>query len=262
MSGPDPALLARGHVTYRLDGPVATVALARSAARNAQTFDTWAALAHVHAHLPAEVRVLVVCGEGSSFSAGLDRAALVPGPGSQLAALAAATREESDATITGFQRSFGWLSDPQFVSVAAVQGHAVGAGFQLALACDLVVVADDAQFQMAEVSLGLVPDLGGTGRLVRLVGPARALEICATGRRVGAAEAVRIGLALAAVPARDLDDAVADLVAALLEPPVDAVRAVTRLIAGATERTEASQLAMERAEQFDRLRALAARTGV
>ena len=70
-----------------------------------------------------------------------------------------------------------------------MQGHAIGAGFQLALACDLRVLAEDAQFSMAEVTLGLVPDLGGTKRLVELVGYARALEICVTGRRVGAAEA-------------------------------------------------------------------------
>ena len=74
-------------------------------------------------------------------------------------------------------------------------------GFQLALACDLRVLADDAQLTMAEVTLGLVPDLGGTKRLVDLVGYARALEICVTGRRVDAAEAERIGLATVVVPA-------------------------------------------------------------
>ncbi len=70
-----------------------------------------------------------------------------------------------------------------------MQGHAIGAGFQLALACDLRVLAEDARFSMAEVTLGLVPDLAGTKRLVELVGYARALEICATGRRIDATEA-------------------------------------------------------------------------
>ena len=76
------------------------------------------------------------------------------------------------------------------MSIAAVQGHAIGAGFQLALACDLRVVADDVQFAMRETSLGLVPDLTGTHPLVGLVGYARALEICVTGRFVHAEEAV------------------------------------------------------------------------
>ena len=86
-----------------------------------------------------------------------------------------------------------------------MQGHAIGAGFQLALACDLRVLSDDAKFSMAEVTLGLVPDLAGTKRLVDLVGYARALEICVTGRRIDAAEADRIGLATLVVPPAELD---------------------------------------------------------
>jgi enoyl-CoA hydratase/carnithine racemase len=137
-----------------------------------------------------------------------------------------------------------------------VQGHAIGAGFQLALACDLRVVADDVRFAMRETSLGLVPDLAGTGPLVRAVGYARALEICLTGREVGAAESVALGLAQLAVPRAQLDDAVADLVGALLAPDVDAVRETTALLAGAGCRSEAEQLAAERAAQARRLRAL------
>ena len=86
---------------------------------------------------------------------------------------------------------------------------------------------------MAEVSLGLVPDLGGTTPLVRLVGYARALEICATGRRVGAEEALAMGLANLVVPPEDLDDAVRDLTAALLSGARDAVVEIKALLAGA-----------------------------
>src|SRR5438045_5096859 len=111
------------------------------------------------------------------------------------AGLAALPPEQADAAVESYQQGFGWLARPDLVSVAAVHGHAIGAGFQLALACDLRILADDAQFSMAEVRHGLVPDLTGTRRLVELVGYSRALEICATGRRLGAAEADRIGLA-------------------------------------------------------------------
>ncbi len=172
---------------------------------------------------PTEMRVVIVCGEGPSFSAGLDRSAFSTSPDSLLGAIATAPNTVADETIAGFQRGFSWLGDPRFVSIAAVAGHAVGAGFQLALACDLIVVADDAEFRMAEVSYGLVPDLGGTARLLQLVGYQRALEICATGRHVSAAEAVRIGLALVSVPLAELDAAVADLAAALVESPAPAV---------------------------------------
>jgi enoyl-CoA hydratase/carnithine racemase len=158
--------------------------------------------------------------------------------------------------IAGSQAGFSWLSDPRFISIAAVAGHAVGAGFQLALACDLIVAADDAQFRMAEVSLGLVPDLGGTARLLRLVGYQRALEICATGRHIRAEEAVRIGLALVSVPLAELDAAVADLAAALVESPGPAVRAVKMLLSNAHDNSAAEQLAAERAAQITLLAGL------
>jgi enoyl-CoA hydratase/carnithine racemase len=201
--------------------------------------------------------VVIVCGEGPSFSAGLDRAALSPEAGSLLAELATAPDTVAGEAIAGYQRGFSWLSDPRFVSIAAVAGHAVGAGFQLALACDLIVAADDAQFRMAEVSYGLVPDLGGTARLLRLVGYQRALEICATGRHVRADEAVRIGLALVSVPVGELDSAVADLAAAIVESPAPAVRAIKALMSAAHDNTADEQLAAERAAQIPLLVGLA-----
>ena len=114
---------------------------------------------------------------------------LAPGgmPGEPDLLRLAAASSDLDATIAGFQRGFTVWGDLRAVVVAVVQGHAIGAGFQLALAADLRLLADDAQLAMRETSLGLVPDLGGTAPLVRLVGYARALEICATGRFVGRA---------------------------------------------------------------------------
>ncbi len=256
-AGVDPELLRRGHVVLRVEGPVATVSLDRPSVRNAQLPETWFALAHLGRQLPDSVRVVVVCGEGPSFSAGLDRSAFAPSPDSLLGTIARAPRAVADDMIAEFQSAFTWLSDERFVSIAAVAGHAVGAGFQLALACDLIVAADDAEFRMAEVSLGLVPDLTGTGRLVRLVGYQRALEICATGRHVHADEAVRIGLALCSVPPDELDATVADLAAALVESPADAVRAVKGLLAGALDRTAEEQRAAERAAQVPLIARLA-----
>ncbi len=248
-------------VRLEVDGPVASVVLDRPDKRNAQTPVMWEALAEIGDRLDPGVRVVVLRGEGASFSAGLDRrmftAEGIPGQGSLLAL----TERDDDAlaaTIGQFQRAFTWWRRPDIVTVAAVQGHALGAGFQLALACDLRVVAADAQFAMLETSLGLVPDLTGTKPLVELVGYARALEICATGRTVLAAEAAEIGLATIVVPAADLLDAVGDLTEALTTPPHGAVTATKSLLQGASGRGYDEQRAAERREQVVRLRELAA----
>jgi enoyl-CoA hydratase/carnithine racemase len=138
-----------------------------------------------------------------------------------------------------------------------VQGHAVGAGFQLALACDLRLAADDAQFAMREPSLGLVPDLGGTGPLVAAVGYPRALEICCTGRWVSAQEAGSLGLVQAIVAAPHLLQEVDRWVALLLATPAAAVRATKPLMRDAAGRDGSAQRAAERAAQAGRLRDLA-----
>ncbi|MFC6343557.1 enoyl-CoA hydratase/isomerase family protein, partial [Nocardioides hankookensis] len=195
----DPKTLEDAGLLYDVTGPVATITLHRPEVRNAQTPAMWHALAAIGDELPDDVRVVVVKGSGAAFSAGLDRSMLDPstaGEGS-VVALMSQSDDEVSAAIDGFQRGFTFLRDPRFVSIAAVHGYAIGAGFQLALSCDLRVVADDVQFCMKESALGLVPDLTGTKPLVESVGYARALEICATARMVGAAESVDIGLALA-----------------------------------------------------------------
>jgi enoyl-CoA hydratase/carnithine racemase len=257
----DDATLETAGLEYAVDGSVATITLHRPDVRNAQTPTMWRALAAIGAEIPDEVRVVVVSGAGHSFSAGLDRAMLDPSNASgqeSVAGLLALSDLEVSATIDAYQRGFTFLRDPRFVSIAAVQGYAIGAGFQLALSCDLRVLADDAQLCMKESALGLVPDLTGTKPLVECVGYARALEICATARMVGAAEAVDIGLALAAVPATELDATVEDLVGALTAPLAGAVRETKALLRGAAERSLDEQRRLEREAQTRRFRELAA----
>ncbi|MEU6055166.1 enoyl-CoA hydratase/isomerase family protein [Streptomyces xanthochromogenes] len=247
-------------VRLSVDDAVATVTLTNPAKRNAQSPALWRALATAGRSIPGSVRVVVLRGEGKSFSAGLDRQAFTPegfdGEPSFLD-LARGSDEELDGVIAEYQEAFTWWRRNDIVSIAAVQGHAIGAGFQLALACDLRVVAQDVQFAMRETSLGLVPDLTGTHPLVGLVGYARALEICATGRFVGADEAERIGLANLAVPADELDSAVRDLAGALLAAPRDAVVETKALLRGAAGRDYEEQRRAERAAQARRLRDLA-----
>ncbi|HET8617014.1 MAG TPA: enoyl-CoA hydratase/isomerase family protein [Actinomycetales bacterium] len=258
--GVPPEVLDRGRVAVQRSGPVVTVTLNRPEARNAQTPATWAALAAIGESLPPEVRVVVLRGAGRSFSAGLDRAMLSPQGLSgepTLVDLAGMHADAVDRQIAEYQRAFTWWSRPEIISVAGIQGHAIGAGFQLALACDLRIVADDAQLAMRETSLGLVPDLTGTGPLVRAVGFARALEICVTGRSVGAQEAVDVGLAQLMVPGTALSATVEDLVVALTSADAEAVRETKRLLLGAGDLPAADQHARERQAQRRRLQALA-----
>lgn len=251
-----------GGLEFSVEPPIARVTLTRPETRNAQTPATWRDLVTIGRTLPDDVRVIVLAALGPSFSAGLDRRMLdgtgIPGEHS-VPEIAGMETAEADAVLAGYQAAFTWWRESPAVSVAAVQGHAVGAGFQLALACDLVVCSDDARFAVRETSLGLVPDLGGTAALVTAVGFQRALEICGTGRWVGAREAVDLGLALTAVPADQLSAAVDDLVTALLATPGGALREIKRLLRSAMSNTVDQQLAAERAAQIRRIRALVGR---
>ncbi len=244
---------------FAADGPLATVTLSAPERRNPQTPATWRALAAFGRSLPDAVRVVLLRADGPSFSAGLDRALVSPASTDpeSLPALAATSGEAFDAAVASYQEAFSWWRRSPAVSVAAVGGHAVGAGFQLALAADLRVVADDVRFVVREPALGLVPDLGGTARLVELVGPSRALEICATGREIGASEAVSIGLATVAVPRGELDEVARELAEALLATPAVALRETAQLVRPAASRSYDDQLAAERAAQRRCLRALA-----
>lgn len=253
-------VLDKDGVRLTVEDAVATVTLTYPDRRNAQSPALWRALTQAGRSLPGSVRVVVVRGEGKSFSAGLDRQAFTPegfdGEPSFLE-LARGSDADLDAAIASYQEGFVWLRRNDIVSIAAVQGHAIGAGFQLALACDLRVVASDVQFAMRETSLGLVPDLTGTHPLVRLVGYARALEICATGRFVHAEEAERTGLANLVVPVDELDATAQDLAGALLAAPRDAVIETKALLRGAMGRSFEEQRTAERASQARRLRDLA-----
>lgn len=258
----DAGLLERGGVRLAVDGPRATITLDRPDVLNAQTPGTWEALRAIGKELTPDVRVVVVRGSGRAFSAGLDRRLFGAEPVDGQPGLLSILQQPAglaDRMIAEYQEGFRWLRDPARLTVAVVQGHAIGAGFQLALACDLRIVAEDAQFCMAEPSLGLVPDLGGTLPLVQLVGYARAVEICTTVRRVPAQEALAIGLATTVVPVDELDAAVDALAAQVLKHPAGAIRETLALLASAAAGpTPDEQLARERQAQLRRLQELSA----
>lgn len=231
--------------------------LNRPEVRNAQTFLTWASLAEVSRTLPDSCQLVLLRATGRDFSAGLDLRQLRPGGTDEgsVDTLLKADDAGVEAAIEGFQAAFAaWRRLPAVV-VAVVQGRAVGAGLQHALAADLRVLAADAQLVMAESRLGLVPDLGGTARLVELVGYSAALELCLTARSVGADEARQLGLANRTAEPGQLDTVVEALVAELLTLPPAVSRASKQLLAGAGGRDDDAQRAAERRTQVNLLRA-------
>lgn len=174
-------------IVVHSDGDVLRVKLNRPEVRNAQTPAMWEQLATIADEIPAGTRFVVLSGEGKDFSAGLDRAVLAEGMLTDLQA-------DPDGFIARAQEGFArWTRIPQVV-IAQVQGNAIGAGFQLALASDLIIASPDARFAMKEVSIGLVPDLGGTGALVDAIGYRRAFALCATGSFLSAEDALAWGV--------------------------------------------------------------------
>lgn len=229
--------------------------------RNAQSPAMWQTFAAIAELVDSQIRVIVVRAEGPSFSAGLDRAMMtpegIPGQGSFLD-LAHHSAEELDTFIAQAQSGFTWWAKQPAVTIAAVQGHAIGAGMQLALACDVIVAQEDAQFAMRETSLGLVPDLGGTRALIQRVGFPRSLEICGSGRFIGATEALAIGLVQFIAPQGELIGTTDDVVASFAAAPIGALKALKPLLQNGIDAPADDQLAAERIAQIGRFADIAA----
>jgi enoyl-CoA hydratase/carnithine racemase len=211
-------------ISIERDGGVVRLTLNRPDKLNAQTVAMWQYLAKVGADLAADdsIRVLVVAGAGRAFSAGIDITTFTT-PAAPSVPEGVSDESGVDA-ILAIQRAFTWLEEAPYPTIAKVQGHAYGAGMQLALACDLRIAADDTKMGLLELNWGLMPDLGGTVWLPRLVGPAKALELMITGARLPADELLALGVVNRVVPRAELDGAVDELVAELLRRPPLAVR--------------------------------------
>lgn len=214
-------------VTVELLGALAVVTLRRPP-HNLLTEPALRRLADALEQLAGTARAAVLCSEGRSFCAGADfRSREAPDP---------ATGTDFESVTGAFYRQAVRVFSCPVPVVAAVQGAAVGAGFGLALACDLRVVGTSGWFQANFVRLGIHPGFALSATLPRAVGANRAAELFLTGRRVAAEEAVRIGLAERVVPAgaeREAALALADEVAATAPLALSSTRATLR--AGLTE---------------------------
>jgi enoyl-CoA hydratase/carnithine racemase len=200
---------------------------------NTQVQEELREAAHAAAADPA-IRAVVVYGGERVFAAGADITEFTDTTYQQMTVRAAELSGAFDAVAR--------IAKPV---VAAVTGYALGGGCELALACDWRVVAEDAKLGQPEIRLGLIPGAGGTQRLARLVGPARAKDLVFSGRMVDAEEALRIGLADRVVPAAEVYSAALDLVRAYVEGPALALRAAKLAIDGGLGMDLASGLAWE-----------------
>src|ERR1700761_8127653 len=138
-----------------------------------------------------EVRCMIVTGSERAFAAGADIKEMAPKSFSEM------YRENL------FGNQLDRITRIRKPVIAAVAGYALGGGCELALACDFIIAADTAKFGQPEITLGIMPGLGGSQRLTRIVGKSKAMDMCLTGRNMDAAEAERSGLVARVVPAAD-----------------------------------------------------------
>ena len=177
------------------DGPldgVALVTIDRPDALNALSFDLLDAARGALERLDGDpaCRAIVLTGAGSrAFAAGADIKELA---------------HQTPVSLLVEDRFAAWerIAAVRKPVIAAVRGFALGGGCELALACDLIVAGDDATFGQPEINLGVMPGAGGTQRLTRAIGKARAMDLVLTGRTIDATEAERLGLVSRVVPSR------------------------------------------------------------
>jgi enoyl-CoA hydratase/carnithine racemase len=214
------------HIRLERDGGVATLILARPETRNSLTpamGEEFAAAVEQIRDDPA-VRVVVLTGEGKAFCSGGD-----------LGMLARDAGLRSDGPTIGgssrdFYNRFLAIEKVEVPTIAAINGHAVGAGFCIALACDLRIAANDAKMGMTFVRLGIHPGMGATYFLPRLAGTATASELFFTGRLIDAREAERLGIVTRAVPRDDFASTVGALAREIASAAPVAVRMVKKAI--------------------------------
>jgi enoyl-CoA hydratase len=236
FAAPAPASAAPASV---LPG-VALVTLERPEALNALSFALLDELAAALESLDADpaCRAIVITGSGDrAFAAGADIHELEP---------------QTSSTLTSGGAFGVWdrIAVIGLPLIAAVRGFALGGGCELAMACDMIVAAEDASFGQPEIRLGVMPGAGGTQRLTRAIGKARAMEVILTGRTMTAGEAEAHGLITRIVPAAATVEAALELAGVIAAMPPLAVRAAKAAILDAEERSLSDGLARERATFF------------
>lgn len=208
-------------VIYEKEGPIARVILNRPEVLNAYNTvmrdELWEVLSAVRED--ADVRAVVFSGAGRAFCAGAD-----------LREFGQAPSPTAGRRIRFARDVWTLLHGLDVPTVAALHGHVFGSGLEMALLCDLRVAAEGTEFGMPEVQLGLIPAAGGTQTLSRVCGIGTALDLLLTGRRIDAAEGLRLRLVEWVVPAEQLLARAEEMAAGLAALDPEAVRSVRRAV--------------------------------
>ncbi len=233
----DPAASQTQFVRLEVAGGVGTIRLDRPPvnAMNALMQDQLHAVA-LEASARDDVRAVVIYGGPRSFAAGAD-----------VKEMAAMTHGDMVARAEPLQAAFTAVAQIPKPVVAAITGYALGGGCELALAADVRFCADGAKLGQPEILLGVIPGAGGTQRLARLIGGARAKELVFTGRMVGSAEALRIGLVDKVTPNEEVYTAAFEWAGQFAHGPAAALRAAKEVIDRGLATDLATGLAAERA---------------
>jgi enoyl-CoA hydratase/carnithine racemase len=200
----------------------------------------------------AELRAVIVTGHGRAFSSGIDTSVFTSGSSDSIEGGDDAGSRHADPTVDGIlraQEAYSWLADARYPTIAAVHGYALGAGLQLALACDIRVFARGTKVGLLEHKYGILPDLGGTQRLPRVVGASKAKELIWTAAQIDAEESYRIGLCDRLVDADALDAEVTTLATQIAAQPPLAVQGAKRAVDASARLPVAEGLVYEAEQQ-------------
>jgi len=247
------------HIELTRDGHVATLKLNRPEARNAMTPAMGEEVRDAAAAVRTdpEVRVLVVTGAGKAFSGGGDLGMLARDAGLQRA-----EGEGMGAPPREFYKRYLSIHDLPIPTIAAINGHAIGAGFCFALACDIRIAVADAKLGMTFTKLGIHPGMGATYFLPRLLGTARAAELLFSGRIIDATEAERLGIVSRVAPRDAFSAAVSTLARDIAAAAPIAVRMVKRALYRGVEHSLDDALDLESFQQSATFQTSDAREGI
>ena len=245
------------------DGPIVTIHFSDPDRLNAMTRAMGEAFREVVGNLALDdsIRAVVVTGDGRAFSAGGDLDMLREQAERGAAAPGTAWRGIRD-DMSAFYRLFLSIRDIPCPTIAAINGHAIGAGFCVALGCDFRYVATEAKLGLNFTKIGVHPGMGATWTLPRLVGPALASELLFTSRTIGGEEAARIGLANRALPSNDVLSAATVAAAEIAANAPLAVRATKRALRRSENASIEDQLQFEASEQARNFESADAREGI
>lgn len=227
--------MAYENILVETTGRVGVITLNRPKALNALNSATMTEVTAAVGELDSDnaIGCIVITGSEKAFAAGADIKEM-------------STKTATEMYILDFFAGWDALTRARTPIIAAVNGYALGGGCELAMMCDIIIAGDTAKFGQPEVNLGVTPGMGGSQRLTRAIGKSKAMEMCLTGRQMGAEEAERSGLVARVVPAEELVDAAKDLAEEIAQKSLVATTMIKEQINAVDELSLSQGLMYER----------------